>query len=198
MLPQRPYTRQAPFAGCLGACYVDFSLTEDKAHMIKKTIPWLLPALLLAFFHLPSCNAFEWRTDLATAANDAKTSQKLLLLDFSGSDWCGWCKKLDAEVFATQAFQNFAASNLVCIQADFPRLTKQTPELQAQNERLMNYFQVEGFPTLLVFNSDAELIGQLSYQPGGPEAFIQALQQIRSRAQMRNPNLPPGPKLPLQ
>ena len=164
---------------------------------MKKIVPWLFLGLLLAF-KLPSCHAFEWRTDLGAAAYDARTGQKLLLLDFSGSDWCGWCKKLDAEVFSTAAFQEYAASNLVCVLVDFPRGKKLEPTLQARNERLMRHFQVQGFPTILLFSPEGELIGELGYQPGGPAAFIQAIQQVRSRQLMRRPDLPPGPKLPLE
>ena len=164
---------------------------------MKKTIPLLLFAILLVACGARPGRAFEWRTDLQQAAADARQNQQFLLLDFSGSDWCGWCQKLDAEVFSQPAFQQYAASNLVAVLADFPRRTKLDPALQAQNERLAKYFQVEGFPTLLLFNPEGELIGQLGYQPGGPAAFIQSIQQTQARAQMRGPDHTPGPKLPL-
>lgn len=164
--------------------------------IIKKIAPWLLAALFL------SCaprigRSYEWRTDLPAAAADARQDQKLLLLNFSGSDWCGWCQRLDAEVFSTDAFREFAGANLVCVLADFPRRTKLDPTLQARNERLMRHFQVEGFPTVLLFSSEGELITQLGYQPGGPAAFIQTIQQARSRYDLRPPLQPPGPTLPL-
>ncbi len=163
---------------------------------MKRIVPGLLAALLI------SCaprvgQSFEWRTDLPAAAADARQGQKLLLLDFSGSDWCIWCKRLDAEVFSTDAFKTYADANLVCVLADFPRRAKQDPALQAQNERLMRHFQVQGFPTVLLFSPGGELIGQLGYQPGGPEAFIRAIQQAHSRYAMRPPDRPAGPKLPL-
>jgi len=164
---------------------------------MKKSILLLFAALFLACGPRTG-RAFEWRTDLGQAAADARQNQRLLLLDFSGSDWCGWCKKLDAEVFSQPAFQEYAASNLVSILVDFPRRTKLAEALQAQNERLRQHFQVEGFPTILLFNPEGELIGQLGYQPGGPEAFIQAIRQAQARHQMRDPALPPGPKLPLE
>jgi thioredoxin-related protein len=163
---------------------------------MKKTIPLLFTALFLAC-GLRTGRAFEWRTDLPQAAADARQTQRLLLLNFSGSDWCGWCKKLDAEVFSQPAFQEYAASNLVCVLVDFPRQTPQDKALQAQNERLMQHFKVDGFPVLLIFSPAGELIGELGYGPGGPAAFIQAIQQAKARHQMRSPDLPPGPKLPL-
>ena len=161
---------------------------------MKKIVPWLFLGLLLAF-KLPSCHAFEWRTDLGAAAYDARTGQKLLLLDFSGSDWCGWCKKLDAEVFSTAAFQEYAASNLVSVLVDFPRSTRQDEALKVQNQQLLDRFRVEGFPTVLVFSPDGELIGELGYQPGGPAAFIDAIRQVQARHRMRAPDAPPGPRL---
>jgi thioredoxin-related protein len=163
---------------------------------MKKSIPLLMAVLILACGPRPG-HAFEWRTDLSRAAADASQNQRLLLLNFSGSDWCGWCKKLDAEVFSQPAFQAYAASNLVAVLADFPRRTKLDEKLQAQNDRLMRHFQVEGFPTILLFNPAGEFIARLGYQPGGPEAFIQSIQQAQARAQMRGPGQPPGPKLPL-
>ena len=161
---------------------------------MKKWIPLLLLAVLFAC-SLPSCNAFEWRTDLPAAAAEARASQRLLLLNFSGSDWCGWCKKLDGEVFSQPAFQEYAASNLVAVLADFPRRTAQDATLKAQNERLLKRFAVQGFPTVLLFGPEGELAGELGYQPGGPEAFIRSIQQAISRHQMRSPDLPPGPRL---
>ncbi len=162
---------------------------------MKKTILWLSVALLLACTPRTG-RAFSWRTDLPEAAADARQDRKFLLLNFSGSDWCGWCKRLDAEVFSTTAFQDYAASDLVCVLADFPRSKELDPALRSRNERLMRHFRVEGFPSILLFSPDGELIDKLGYQPGGPDAFIRAIQQARSRHLMRNPGLPPGPKLP--
>ena len=163
---------------------------------MHKIVPGLLLALLFACAPRIA-RAIEWRTDLPAAAADARQGQKLLLLNFSGSDWCGWCQRLDAEVFSTDAFREYAAANLVAVLADFPRRTKLAAELQARNERLMRRFQVQGFPTVLLFSSGGELIAQLGYQPGGPEAFALAIQQARARHQLRRPDLSPGPTLPL-
>lgn len=163
---------------------------------MKKSIAWLFAGFLLAA-GLPPVRAVEWREDLAAAARDARESRRLLLLNFSGSDWCGWCKRLDAEVFSQPAFEAYAQSNLVAMVADFPQRTPQDPALQAQNMRLMRHFQVNTFPRLLLFSPDGELIGELGYQPGGAEAFIRAIQQARARHQMRRPGDPSGPRLPL-
>jgi protein disulfide-isomerase len=161
---------------------------------MKKSVLWLFAALFLACGPRPG-RAFDWRTDLEQAAADAKQNGRHLLLNFSGSDWCGWCKKLDGEVFSQPAFQEYAASNLVAVLADFPRRTPQDEALRAQNERLLKRFAVQGFPTVLLFGPEGELAGELGYQPGWPEAFIRSIQQAISRHQMRSPDLPPGPRL---
>ena len=75
---------------------------------MKKSIAWLFAGFLLAA-GLPPVRAVEWREDLAAAARDARQSRRLLLLNFSGSDWCGWCKRLDAEVFSQPAFERKAS-----------------------------------------------------------------------------------------
>ena len=157
---------------------------------MKKTLPWLFAALLLAAIRAPG-DAFPWREDLPAAAADARQTQRPILLYFSGSDWCGVCRILDDEVFSQPAFQNFAAAHLVAIIADFPQFTPQDPALRARNEQLQYEFQVEGFPTLLLFSPEGELIGKLGYRPGGPEAFIHDIQQLRARHLLRAPRPPP-------
>lgn len=170
------------------------SFQQEK--QMKKYLPWLFAALFLAS-GLRSSRAFEWRTDLQPAIADARHNNRLLLLYFSGSDWCGWCKKLDAEVFSQSAFQEFADANLVTVMADFPRFTRQDPAIQTQNERLQQQFQMEQFPTLMVFSPEGELIAKLGYERGGPPVYIQHIrniQQALARYRLRNPNPPPTPR----
>lgn len=151
---------------------------------MKKLIPFILFGLLLAM-GLPSVNAVEWPTDLNQAAADAKATNRMLLLNFSGSDWCVWCKRLDTEVFSKDAFQDYAKENLVLLQADFPYRSSQSDALKAQNRMLQEHFRIEKFPRILLFNSNGELIGQLGYQPGGPEAFIKSIQQAQARSSLQ-------------
>ena len=146
---------------------------------------------------IQSSHAFDWSEDLASAAQNARQNNKMILLNFSGSDWCGWCKRLDAEVFSQPAYQEFASSNLVSVLVDFPRGKKQPPELKEKNQQLATHFQVQGFPTLMLFTSEGELMGELSYMPGGPETFIQTIRKIMARHEMRGPTKTSGPRLPL-
>jgi thioredoxin-related protein len=114
-----------------------------------------------------------WLTDFAAAKQQAASENKKLLLDFTGSDWCGYCKLLDAEVLSTQAFKDFAR-DYVLVRIDFPRSTELPPALKQQNDALAQQFQVGGFPTLLVMDSSGrEITRQSGYQPGsGPQAYL--------------------------
>src|SRR6266481_1993267 len=85
----------------------------------------------------------EWQTDLAKAQAQAKKENKLVMLDFTGSDWCGWCKKLDAEVFSKPEFASYAKKNLVLVEVDFPRGKQQSAELKKANQALQDKYKIE-------------------------------------------------------
>jgi thioredoxin-related protein len=121
----------------------------------------------------------EWLTDYKKAQQQAKTDNKLLLLEFTGSDWCGWCIRLDQEVFSKPAFKEYASKNLVLMAADFPRAKPQSASTRKQNEELAAQYQIFGFPTIVVLNGQGQKIGELSYMPGGPDAFIAELEKLR-------------------
>jgi protein disulfide-isomerase len=76
-----------------------------------------------------------------------------MLLDFTGSDWCGWCIKIDKEVFATPDFKEFGEKSLVLVEVDFPKAKAQTPAVKTQNEGLERKFKVNGYPTLVLLDS---------------------------------------------
>lgn len=120
-----------------------------------------------------------WTTDFKQAQEQAKGSQKLVLLDFTGSDWCGWCMRLRREVFSKPEFKDYASKNLVLVELDFPR-NKQLPvDLQRQNLELAEQFQVQGFPTIIVLNGAGKIVGELGYVEGGASAFIAELEKLR-------------------
>lgn len=120
-----------------------------------------------------------WMTDFAKAKSAAKEHDKPILIDFSGSDWCGWCIKLDKEVFQQQAFKDYAKDNLVLMLADFPSdKSNQSAEVIKQNEKLSKEFGVRGFPTVFVLAADGSVIGKTGYQAGGPEAYIEHIKKI--------------------
>lgn len=133
-------------------------------------------ALLLSTGGLFAAAPEGWTEDYAKALEQAKAEHKKVLLDFTGSDWCTWCKKIDAEVFETQKFKDYAAKKLILVKVDFPRSTPQSDEIKSQNAKLKEKHKVSGYPTLIVINSSGlKLWEQGGYAPGGPDAFIKAL-----------------------
>ena len=122
----------------------------------------------------------EWLTDLSKASAHAKESKKLVLLDFTGSDWCGYCKRMQAEVFSKPQFQDYAAKNLVLVELDFPRAKPQSDAVRKQNMKLAGEYEIEGFPTLIVLDSEGKRVGNFfGYVEGGPDAIIAALEKLR-------------------
>ena len=105
-----------------------------------------------------------WLNDYKKAQQEAKASNKFLLLDFTGSDWCGWCKRLEQEILSQSQFENYARENLVLLEVDFPRAKPQSPELRKQNQELAQQYQVEGFPTIVVLNG----VKVTDYKDGDP------------------------------
>jgi thioredoxin-related protein len=117
-----------------------------------------------------------WQTDLPKALVAAKAENKMVLLDFTGSDWCSWCIKFDKEALSTEKFAEYAKTHLELVQLDFPNTKPQSAELKAANAALQKKYNVEGFPTFVVLNADGNEIGrQVGYAPGGPDAFIKEL-----------------------
>ena len=100
-----------------------------------------------------------------------KPITNFLLLDFTGSDWCIWCKKLEAEVFTKPEFQKYAADHLVLMTVDFPRAKPLTAAVRKQNEELAEKYGIEGFPTVVVLNGDGKQVGELGYEAGRRQRF---------------------------
>ncbi len=122
--------------------------------------------------------AGEWTTDHAAALAAANGSGRKVLLFFTGSDWCGWCMKLDAEILGTSEFRDFARENLVLLKLDFPRRSQLPDQVRAQNSRLQQQYGIEGYPTIVVLNDAGQEVGRLGYQRGGPAPFLTKLQRL--------------------
>ena len=121
----------------------------------------------------------KWMTDLPKAQEKAKTEKKLVLMDFTGSDWCPWCIKLNKEVFSQPEFVEYAQKNLVAVEIDFPRTKKQSAETKKANQELQGKYKIEGYPTVVVLNSEGKKVGELGYQPGSAKSFIEKLEKLK-------------------
>lgn len=95
-----------------------------------------------------------WSDDYEKSLAKAKEAKKLVLLDFTGSDWCGWCVKLDDEVFSKGAFRGFARDNLVLVELDFPHSKSQPTSVKEQNAALKQKFGIRGYPTLILVDAE--------------------------------------------
>lgn len=113
-----------------------------------------------------------WLTSWDKAVAESKKTGKVILAEFTGSDWCYWCKKLEQEVFATKEFKSWANKNAVLLYLDFPRRTKLDAKLKAQNDGLAKKYKIQGYPTVLVLNAKGDKLGQLGYMPGGPSKWL--------------------------
>lgn len=140
-----------------------------------------LALCLLTCFAVFQIKAAElpWTTDLPKAQAKAKAEKKLVMMDFTGSDWCGWCIKLNKEVFSTPEFVAYAQKNLIPVEIDFPNKKKQSAELKKANDSLQKKYKIEGYPTIIVLNGDGKKVGELGYMRGGPKAFIAELEKLK-------------------
>ena len=125
--------------------------------------------------------ALEWETDFKKASSAAKASGKYIMLDFSGSDWCGWCIKLEKEVFSQDAFKDFAEKNLVCVLVDFPRKKNQSGKQKQQNRDLATKYGIRGYPTIIILSPDGEPVTRTGYLQGGSRNYVQHLNEIIER-----------------
>ncbi|UUC45837.1 thioredoxin family protein [Flavobacterium cerinum] len=127
----------------------------------------------------------EWHTDIKKAIQLSQQEKKPLFLFFTGSDWCGWCIRLQKEVFQQPEFGIWAKENVILVELDFPRRKALAPEIQQTNNQLMQLFGVRGYPTVWFVNAtekegkvNFEKLGSSGYVAGGPEVWLKGANQI--------------------
>jgi thioredoxin-related protein len=129
----------------------------------------------------------NWVTDFEAAKAQAAKENKDLLIDFTGSDWCGWCKRLVAEVFSHDAFKEGVAESFVLVELDYPsKKVTQPPELKAQNAELKDTYGIQGYPTIYVTDAAGRPYARTGYQAGGPEAYVAHLNAFRKQREKRD------------
>lgn len=128
-----------------------------------------------------------WTSDFAAAKKEAAESKKDLLIDFTGSDWCGWCIKLNKEVFSHQAFKDASKDKFVLVELDFPNdKSKLSEETQAQNKQLSEVYGIEGFPTILLTDAEGRPFATTGYQEGGAENYVKHLDELLAKKTVRD------------
>ena len=113
-----------------------------------------------------------WHTDMEKAIDIATKENKKMMLFFTGSDWCGWCIKLQNEVLKTSDFEKWANKNVVLVELDFPRRTAQAENIKAQNGQLQHMFQVRGYPTIYFVKPEKKLDGKTNLSSLGKTGFV--------------------------
>ncbi|HOX05965.1 MAG TPA: thioredoxin family protein [Planctomycetota bacterium] len=127
-----------------------------------------------------------WTEDAKAAMAQAAKEKKDLLIDFTGSDWCGWCIKLDKEVFSQEAFSAEAAKNFVFLKLDFPRKKALPDEVKKQNAEWQARFQVSGYPTIILADAEGRPYAKTGYRPGGPEGYLKHLAELQGMRAKRD------------
>jgi disulfide reductase len=119
-----------------------------------------------------------WYKNLEYAKELAKKDGKHILVNFTGSDWCVWCKRLSSEVFTKPEFMDFAMKNLVLLHLDFPKSTSLPPGEESYNNSLAQKYGVKGFPTIFLLDGDGKTIKKLGYEAGGAIPYVANLSDL--------------------
>lgn len=143
---------------------------------MKKTLVTLL--LIMGSFAVQA-QELVWQTDINKAITISSKEKKPMLLFFTGSDWCGWCIRLQKEVLKTPEFATWAKKNVVLVELDFPRNTPQSDAIKSQNAGIQQAFGVQGYPTVWFASAKQKDgkpsftgIGNTGYLAGGPAAWL--------------------------
>lgn len=164
------------------------------ANIKKRTI--LATALVLSACVLPACKRpgppaspttakdseaqDSWLTDLGAAQVRAKAENKMVLVNFTGSDWCPPCKAFHKNVLTDKEFVDYATDNLVLVLVDFPESKPQSEEVKRLNKELAERFGIEGFPTVIVFSSDGrQLSKSAGYGGASAHDFVAELRKLK-------------------
>jgi protein disulfide-isomerase len=157
---------------------------QNKKITMKKLLVVLLLVAISITGYAQQKNPI-WHTDVNKAINLSLQEEKPLFLFFTGSDWCGWCKKLVAEVFEKEEFKSWVTKNVILVELDFPRKTPISEQLKKQNTELGQMFGVRGYPTGWFVTPQPESgkvnfnkLGSQGYVRGGPSGWIAGANKI--------------------
>jgi protein disulfide-isomerase len=164
---------------------------------MRRWFLWLAITLCTGLGQAVWAESVEWFTDAPAAQARAKEESKLVLLNFTGSDWCGWCMKLKSHVFDKPEFAEFARSRLVLVEVDFP-VKKTLPQAQQEaNSELQRAYGIKSYPTLILLDQDGKQVGRMGYVFGGPAAFIAKVEKAaRKKPQTAATSPAPEPEKP--
>lgn len=144
--------------------------------MIRRVLLFLICFSFATAFPLKAeakkgSSTVQWTTRFEEAASLAKKTQRPLLLFFTGSDWCGWCTKLEKEILENREFVGSTADKFVFVKLDYPMKKKLDAETTRQNEELQKRFAIRSFPTVVLLDPDQQPIGVTGYRSGGGKQY---------------------------
>ncbi len=119
-----------------------------------------------------------WHTQIEVAYQESQETGKPIMANFTGSDWCGWCKRLDKSVFIHKEFKDWAKKNVVLLELDYPRRKQVPSEIQQQNADLQRAFQVRGFPTVWLFELSKDDAGQFNVNALGKTGYTKTVAEF--------------------
>lgn len=124
-----------------------------------------------------------WLTDWEAAKAKSKAENKPILINLTGSDWCGWCIKMEKETFSQKAFKDFAAENLILMEADFPKKKELPAALKKQNAELEKQYLADGYPTVYLLDAEGKKLSEdLGTLKGGMNEFITKLKELIAKS----------------
>ena len=157
------------------------------ARMNPIKITTTLCAAIVALHGAALAGGKDWSSDFAASKKQAAEAKKDLLIDFTGSDWCGWCIKLNDEVFKLEPFKAGVKDTFVLVEIDFPKdKSKLSEETQKQNAELGKKYAVQGYPTILLCDAEGRPYAATGYQEGGPEKYVTHLNELRGNKAKRD------------
>jgi thioredoxin-related protein len=125
--------------------------------------------------------ADDWLTNLPQAIAKAKAEKKVVLMDFTGSDWCPACMELHKKVLSTTEFNGYASTNLVLMLVDFPSHKPQSDDLKAANQVLQEKYGIEGYPTLVLLDGDGKVLYKhIGYEDEPTKTVVANLESAKS------------------
>ena len=141
--------------------------------------------ILVSLFFGLLTTAPAWQLNFEQAKTEATQTHKCIMLNFSGSDWCGPCIKLRKNIFESAEFGQYAADHLVLVRADFPRLSKNQLDARqtAHNEALAEKYNPQGkFPLTVLLDTDGHILKEWDGYPQSltVSSFVEGIQSVTS------------------
>lgn len=144
-----------------------------------KTLLLVILSCALVTFHAHAAPPEGWTDNYAQAVQQARAEKKYLLLDFTGSDWCTFCKAFDREVLETPQFKAWAKKNVVLVQVDFPHQTPLSDAVKSQNSTLAAKYPLKGYPTVVITDTTGRSLARVNgYRPGAGSSYVRDLETM--------------------